>query len=163
MEKKIQNDYSSDMKFGFGFVQVQNYDPFQNFLKKIEVDEENNKLYLTFTRMQQSPLIIDFSNKKMTLPSHREKNFDKFMTVTFEYCREKKAIVLKTFNYQKGVLKKGLKYINVDDLQKVKLTNFLNIYSDNYFKTSKKLIDNDADYVFPIPDFYKKCVLQNKS
>ena len=133
---KIGNDYSSDMHYGFGFMQVQNDDPFQNFLKKIEIDEENEKLTMTFTKFASHPIVFDFKNQKMTLPSRKEKAFDKFMTVTFEYCKEKKAVAIKTFNFNKKHLEKGIKYVNVENLQDIKMTNFLNIYSDNYIKTS---------------------------
>lgn len=155
MEKNIVSTYTSDMNYGFGFIQVEEDTPFQNFMRKIEVDEENNKLSMTFSKMASHPLIIDFKNKKMTLPSNRQKDFDKFISVTFEYCKEKKAVIVKTFFYHKGKLNKGIKYLSLEEIKRVKLTNFLNIYSNNYFKTSKKLIENDEKYIIPIPDFYK--------
>jgi hypothetical protein len=158
MGKNISNDFTSEMRYGFGFMQIQNDDPFQNFMKKIEVDETNEKVTMTFTKLANSPIVIDFRNKKLTLPSNREKNFDKFLTVTFEYCREDRTVIVKTFRYYKGKFEKACKRLSIDDLKHVKPTNFLNIYSDNYFKTSKKLIENDSDYMFPIPDFYKLCV-----
>jgi hypothetical protein len=155
MEKKNVSTYSSDMDYGFGFIQVQENEPFRNFMRKIDVDEENNKLSMTFSKLAPNPLIIDFNNKKLTLPSNQQKDFNKFFTVTFEYCKEKKAVIVKTFNYNKGKLDKGIKYLSLEEIKKVKLTNFLNIYSDNYFRISKKLIENDEKYIVPIPDFYK--------
>ena len=35
--------------------------------------------------------------------------------------------------------------------------SFLNIFEDHYAKASKKITDNDANYVYPVPDFYKNC------
>ena len=87
IDEQLTNSYSSDMKLGFGFLQAQNLSPFQNFLKKIEIDEENEKLTMTFTKFEASPIIFDFKNQKMTLPSKRQKTFDKFVTVTLSIAR----------------------------------------------------------------------------
>jgi hypothetical protein len=157
IKEEENSAYSSDMKLGFAFFKVENLEPFQNFLKKIEIDEDNEKLTMTFTKFEANPIIFDFKNQKMTLPSNRQKPFDKFMTVTFEYCRESKSVLIKTFSYNNKHLDKGMKRIKIEDLKNIKLTNFLNIYSENYFKTSKKLIENNSSYIIPIPDFYKPC------
>jgi hypothetical protein len=154
----ITNDYSSDMKLGFGFMQVQDNHPFQNFLQKMEVDEKESKLTLTFSKFNHKPVVIDFKSQKMILSSENQTSFKKFISVTFEYVKEKKAVALKTIRFNKGKLEKGIKYLSIDDAKHVKLINFLEIYENNYTKTSQKLVDNDADYVFPIPDFYRTCL-----
>ncbi len=158
---KVNSNFSSEMKLGFGFFQSQNDNPFQNFLKKIEVDDSTNKLTLTFSKFADKPIIIDFNNQKMKLPSNIEKAFNKFITVTYEYLSDKKSVVLKTFRFDNGKLYKGIKYFNVDDLNHIKLTNFLNIYYNNYLKASKKIMENDSNYVYPVPDFYKNCLRAN--
>jgi len=81
--------------------------------------------------------------------------------VTFEYCDEKKSVLIKTFRFHKKQLERGIKYINVENIKDFKLTNFLEIQSENYLKTSKKLIENDSAYVIQIPDFYKSCLKEN--
>jgi hypothetical protein len=148
--------FTSDMKLGFCFFQAQNDNPFQNFLKKLEVDESSNKITLTFSKFADKPIVIDFNNKKMRLPSNTEKTFNKFISVTYEYVENTKSVVLKTFRFDKGVLYKGIKCF--DSLDHVKLVNFLNIYYENYLKASRKVTDNDTEYVFPVPDFYKTCL-----
>jgi hypothetical protein len=158
---KVNSDFTSDMKLGFCFFQAQNDNPFQNFLKKIEVDDSTNKLTLTFSKFANKPIVIDFNNQKMKLPSNTEKAFNKFISVTYEYIADKKSVVLKTFRFDKGKLYKGIKSFDFNDLTHVKLTNFLNIYYDNYLKASRKITENDTNYVYPVPDFYKICLKGN--
>jgi hypothetical protein len=153
---KTQADYNSkDMKLGFGFLQLDNLEPFQNFMKKILIDEDNKILMLIFKKFESSPMIIDYKNRKMIFPSKKEKPFSRFFSVTYEYSSEMRSVIIKTFSYINGNFQKGIRYINAENPKGFKLVNFLNIYSDNYLRTSRKLIENDEDYKMPVPDFYQ--------
>jgi hypothetical protein len=148
-------NFSSEMNHGFGFIHTQNEEPYRNFLKKIEVDETNEKLTLTFSRFADKPIVIDFKNKVMMLSPKQQKPFKKFLLVTYEYLHEQKAVALKTFRFDKEILFKGIKYFKLEDMKNIKLTNFLDIYDYNYEKASIKVMKNDLNYKYLIPDFYK--------
>jgi hypothetical protein len=152
-------NFSSEMKLGFAFIHTQNVQPYRNFLKKIEVDETNEKLILTFTKFAKTPIVVDFKNKIMTFATKKRKPFNKFILVTYEYVQDKKAVALKTFRFDKDKLSRGIKYFKKEDMKNARLTNFLDIHDDIYDKASRKLIENDLNYIYHIPDFYS-CFLQ---
>ena len=162
MENSNNENYTSEMRLGFAFMQTQNAHPFQNFLKKIEMDETNNKLLLTFSKFASKPVEIDFKNQNVKLPSNKVTPFKKFITVTYEFVKDKKAVALKVFRFDNGKLYKGIKYFSSNELDKVQMINFLNLDYEKYMKASKKMEKNDTKYAYPIPDFYKNYISSGK-
>jgi len=103
--------YSSEMDMGFGYVQIQDNEFLRNFLQKIEVNESNEQLILTFSKFADKPVTIDFKNQQMKLPFNNVKSFKKLVSVTYEYIKDKKSVVMKTFRFEKGKLHRGIKYL----------------------------------------------------
>ncbi|MBP7497605.1 MAG: hypothetical protein KA792_08090 [Bacteroidales bacterium] len=152
------NNFNSEMKLGFGFMQIQEDETFQNFLKKMEFNEENDQLKLVFSKFADKPVVIDFKKATMRFSNNSEKPFKKFFTVTYEYVQETKTIVIKTLKYIKGNFQKGIIEFNINDTEHLKLKNFIEIDSNNYMKTSKNIIEHNNSFSYMIPDFYKCCL-----